>query len=98
MTSPELIARVAWGGIQYVGATGNITVSKSKFIRDDMIWFVNFNQTESMHVKKPGWQERDGTVFLRMEDTDAYEARYASFEEFKLNPFHVAFAYNLSIA
>lgn len=98
MTSPELIAKVAWGGIQYVGATGNITVSKSKFIRDDMVWFVNFNQTESMHVKQPGWQERDGTVFLRMEDTDAYEARYASFEEFKLNPFHVAFAYNLSIA
>lgn len=98
MTTPELIARISFGGIQYVGSTGNILCSKSKFIRSDMVWAVNFNHAETMHVKKPGWASRDGTVFMRIEDRDAYEARYVCYSENRLNPAHVGYLWNLSVA
>lgn len=90
MTSPDLVARVSFGGIQYVGSSGNITVMKNKFLRDDMVLGINTNYGEVRHVKKPGWAQRDGTVFLRMEDRDAYEARYVCYSEFCFNPFYVA--------
>lgn len=95
MTSPDLIARVSYGGIQYVGSSGNITVMKNKFLRNDMIVGFNANYAEAMHVKKPGWAQRDGTVFMRMEDRDAYEARYVCYHENKLNPFYLGFIYGL---
>lgn len=98
MTTPALIAQVSFGGIQYVGSTGNILCSKSKFIRDDMVFAVNFNHVETMHIQKPGWAQRDGTVFLRMEDRDAYEARYVAYPENAINPAHVGFIWNLSVA
>lgn len=96
MTSPDLIARVSFGGIQYVGATGNITCMKNKFLRDDMVLGINVNQSEIRHVKKPGWASRDNTVFLRMEDRDAYEARYVCYSETCINPFYVGFITGLS--
>lgn len=97
MTSPELIARVAFGGIQYVGSTGNIKCWKNKFVRDDMVIGVNMREVEAMHVKKPGWRARDEMIFLRMEDKDAYEARYVCYKENRINPFHVSFLYGLDI-
>ncbi len=96
MTSPDLIARVSFGGIQYVGATGNITCLKNKFVRDDMVVGINTNMAEMRHIKKPGWASRDGTVFLRMEDRDAYEARYVCYKENCINPFYVGFIYGLA--
>lgn len=98
MTSPDLIARVSYGGIQYVGSSGNITVMKNKFLRDDMIWGMNVNHVMISHVKKPGWAQRDGTVFLRMEDRDAYEARYLSYDEARINPFYQGFIHSLPIS
>lgn len=96
MTNPDLLARVAFGGIQYVGATGNITCMKNKFVRDDVVIGLNTNQSEIRHIKKPGWASRDGTVFLRMEDYDGYEARYLSYPEVCINPFYVGFVYGLA--
>lgn len=96
MTNPELIAKVAWGGIQYVGATGNITCTQHRFLRDDMIVGININKSEIRHTKKPAWANRDGTVFLRMEDKDAYEARYTCFSENCINPFYVGFITGLA--
>lgn len=96
MTSPDLIARVAFGGIQYVGATGNITCIKNKFVRDDLVIGINTATSEMRHIKKPGWASRDGTVFLRMEDRDAYEARYVCYKENCINPFNVGFISGLA--
>jgi hypothetical protein len=89
MTSPELIAKVTYGAIEYVGPSGNIMCQKNKFIRPDIVWAINMNQIECAHVKKPGWATKDGRVLLRMEDRDAYEARYVCYRENIFNPFHV---------
>ena len=97
MTSADLIAKVSFGGIQYVGATGNITCMKNKFVRDDMVLGINVNKSEIRHVKKPGWAQRDGTVLLRMEDRDAYEARYFCYSENCINPFYVAAITGLAV-
>lgn len=97
MTSPELMAKVSFGGIQYVGATGNITCTKSKFLRDDVVAGCNFNHNHILHVKKPGWAQRDGTVFLRIDGMDAYEARYLCYSEQKINPWYQWFLYDLTI-
>lgn len=97
MTTPELIARVSYGGIQYVGSTGNIVCSKGKFVRDDMVVGANFKHNTIMHVKKPGWAQRDGTVFMRIDGVDAYEARYVAFTEQKINPWYQWFIADLSI-
>lgn len=96
MTSPDLIARVSFGGIQYVGSQGNITVLQHRFMRDDVVMGINVNEYEIRHVKKPGWASRDGTVFLRMEDQDAYEARYVCYSENCINPFYVGFVSGLA--
>lgn len=96
MTNPDLIAKVSFGGIQYVGATGNIVCMKNRFLRDDMIIGINVNKSEIRHTKKPGWASRDGTVFLRMEDKDAYEARYVCYSENCINPFYVGFITGLA--
>lgn len=96
MTSPDLIAKVSFGGIQYVGATGNITCLKNRFLRDDMILGINVNESEIRHVKKPGWASRDNTVFLRMQDMDAYEARYVCYSENCINPFYTGFITGLA--
>lgn len=98
MTSPDLLARVSFGGIQYVGSSGNITCMKNKFIRDDMIWLLNTNKAELRHVKKPGWRCKDNMIFLRMEDQDAYEARYICYSELQLNPWYVGFIRDLAIS
>lgn len=97
MTSPDLIARVSYGGIQYAGSQGNITVMKHKFLRDDMIWGLNTSKVMVSHVKKPGWAQRDGTVFLRIDGKDAYEARYVSYDENRINVFYQGFIFGLPI-
>jgi hypothetical protein len=98
MTTPELIARVSFGGIQYVGSTGNIVCSKGKFVRDDMVVGANFNHNTILHVAKPGWAQRDGTVFMRIDGVDAYEARYKCYSEQKINPWYQWFIADLSVA
>lgn len=90
MTSEKLVARVSFSGVKYMGSTGNIICMQNKFVRDDMIIGMNKNFVEVAHVKKPGWAQRDGTVFLRMNDLDAYEARYVSYDENRINPFYVS--------
>lgn len=95
MAGPDLIARVGWSGIQYVGANGNVIALKNRFIRDDMVWALNTNYIERRHVDKPKWQDRDGEVFMRMLDRDAYEARYGAYYENIINPYYIGYIENL---
>jgi hypothetical protein len=96
MTSPDLIAKVSFGGIQYVGSMGNINCFQHRFLRDDLVIGINTNEAELRHVKKPGWAARDNTVFLRMADYDGYEARYVCYSENCINPFYAGFIYGLA--
>ncbi len=91
MTSKKLIASVSYSGIQYAGPQGSIVCTDNKFVRDDMVWAINANHIEAKHVKKPGWRAKDGMIFLRMEDRDAFEARYVCYKENCFNPFHVGY-------
>lgn len=97
MISDKFVAKIGWNGIQYQSGAGPIKIMKNKFVRDDMVWAVNLNHQEICHVKKPGWASRDNTVFLRRSGNDSYEARYVCYSEFKLNPFHVGYIYDLDI-
>jgi hypothetical protein len=96
-TSKDLVARVSYSGIQYVGAQGSISVMKNKYVRDDMLFTLNTNEIEVAHVTKSGWAQRDGTIFMRMVDVDSYEARYRCYMETKINPFHVGYIKDLAV-
>lgn len=98
MTSDKLLARVGFSGIQYAGSQGGINVMKDKFVRDDMILFLNMNHIEMKHVKKPGWKAKDNMIFLRMQDTDAFEARYVCYKENLFNPAHVGYIDDLAVS
>lgn len=98
MTSKKLLARVSYSGIQYAGSQGGINILKNKFVRDDMIYFLNMSHIEQLHVKKPGWRAKDNMIFLRMEDQDAYEARYVCYKENLFNPAHVGYIEDLDVS
>jgi hypothetical protein len=48
--------------------------------------------------EKPGFQARDGKVFLRLDGRDAYGAFLAFYGEIIINPFHVGAINNLAFS
>jgi hypothetical protein len=58
----------------------------SRYVRDDMVFFLNTEKMFRKHAEKFGWFDEDRTVLLRMQDQDAYEARYGGYYENFFNP------------
>ena len=79
-------AVVGFSGIEYIGPRGAIPIVSSRYVRDDMAFFLNTDKMFRKHAEKFGWFDEDRTVLLRMQDQDAYEARYGGYYENYFNP------------
>jgi hypothetical protein len=63
-------------GIEYLCNGKRIGIFLERFCDEDKVYFLNDERIECHHRPGFGWFEDDGTVFLRLQDDDAYGARY----------------------
>lgn len=98
LPNKNLKGHMGFEGVEYVGAGGQkIGIFLDRFCDDDKIYGLNSAQMEVHHRPGFGWFEDDGTVFLRLQDEDAYGARYGGYyENFFMPPF-IGFLHNLAI-
>lgn len=92
-------AVIGFSAIEYMGPRGMMKLVSSRYVRDDMAFFVNTNSKYMFrkHAEKFGWFDEDRTVLLRMQDQDAYEARYGGYYENYFNPLHQGAIEGLSV-
>jgi len=90
-------AMASFSGIEFMGPRGAIPVVSSRYIRDDTAYLLNTNKMFRLHEEKFGWFDEDNTVLLRMQDQDAYEARYGGYYENFINPLFQGKIENLSV-
>lgn len=76
----ELIGKVSFSGIQYMSPEGPIPIVVDRFLADDVVAAVNFDESEIAHSKQ-GWFDMEGFIFLRKAGADAYECRYGGYLE-----------------
>lgn len=84
-------------GIEYVANGKRIGIFIDRFADEDKVYFLNDDRIECHHRPGFGWFEDDGTVFLRLQDDDAYGARYGGYYENFIIPTGQGFLHNLAI-
>lgn len=76
----------AFKGVEWMTPVGEVGVFMDRFADSDKIYVLNDNFIEVHHRPGFGWFEDDGTVFLRSDDEDQYEARYGGYYENYITP------------
>lgn len=79
-------ALVGFSGAMFESDAGDIPMIPHRFIPEDRVHLMNMNQMRFYKAPGWGWFDEDGTVFLRMAEEDAYEARYGGYGEFFFHP------------
>lgn len=80
LPNKNLKGHMGFEGVEYVGAAGKrIGIFIDRFANKDEITFLNDETIERYHRPGWGWFDDDGTVFLRLQDDDAYGARYGGY-------------------
>jgi hypothetical protein len=92
----KLVAKVGYSAIKFFGAESSTVVTQHRLLRDDMVVFLNKNHIKQRHVAPPAWFEKEGSMWLREQGVDHYEARYGAYCENIINPYHVGFIQGLS--
>lgn len=90
-------ANVSFSAIEFMSVKGPIPVVSSRYMRDDSVMLVNTNKMFRKHAERFGWFDEDRTILLRMQDQDAYEARYGGYYENYINPQHVGWISNNAV-
>jgi len=75
----ELKGKVSFSGIEYISDAGPIGIFADRMVEDDRIYALNTDFITAYHRPEFGWFDDDGTVFLRLADSDAYGARYGGY-------------------
>ena len=82
-------ADISFSGIEFMSTSGPVGIFPDRFADKDTVYALNDNQIHIHHRPDFGWFDDDGTVFMRLADEDAYEARYGGYLEIYVNPaFH----------
>mgnify|MGYP003627872729 CR=1 FL=1 len=98
LPNKNLKAHMGFEGVEYVGAGGKkIGIFIDRFADSDKVYFLNDSRIESHHRPGFGWFDDDGTVFLRLQDDDAYGARYGGYLDHFIIPTGHGFLYNLAV-
>lgn len=85
-------------GIEYVGQSGKpIALVTNRHADADKVYLLNTNYFDRLHRPDFGWFDEDGTVFMRTQDEDEYEARYGGYWENAIVPTAQAVIYNLAL-
>ncbi len=73
-------------GIEFGTAKGPIMVVADRMCPDDHMLFLNTNEISLYSAGPAQWASDDGTVFMRLAGSDAYEARYCMYGDVFVNP------------
>lgn len=80
---------IGFQGVQIMTDGGPVPVLPSRYCAKDRVMFLNTNYITLCHRKGFGWFDEDNSVFMRLADEDAYEARYGGYLELYAPPgFH----------
>lgn len=90
-------ASASFTGIEFASVRGAVPIVSSRYVRDDSCYLLNTNKMFRDHEEKFGWFDEDRTVLLRMQDQDAYEARYGGYYDNYINPLYQGKIDNLSV-
>lgn len=94
----NLKGHLGFEGIEYVSAGGKkISIVVNRFAKSDKVYCINSKYIERLHRPDFGWFDEDGTVFLRTQDEDEYEARYGGYWEHVMVPTAHAVIHNLAV-
>jgi hypothetical protein len=98
LPNKNLKGHMGFSGVEYVGAGGvAIGIFVDRFAEKDEVWLLNDSRIECHHRPGFGWFDDDGTVFLRLQNDDAYGARYGGYYENFIVPTGHAVIKNLAI-
>lgn len=95
--SPELKGKISFRGIEFMSQAGPVGVFADRFCPDDQMMFLNDNYIEIHHRPGFGWFDDDGTVFLRKQGEDVYEARYGGYLQSYIVPSFQGILKNLAV-
>lgn len=93
----ELKGKISFKGIEFMSSMGAIPVFADRFCDDDKMFFINDDYIETHHRPGFGWFDDDGTVFLRLNDEDAYGARYGGYLENYIVPTFQGVLHSLAV-
>jgi hypothetical protein len=82
----NLKGHFGFDAIAFHSLGGLMPIIMDRFVEDDRIAYVNDDFIEVHHRPDFGWFDDDGSVFLRAQDDDAYDARYGGYLEILTNP------------
>lgn len=98
LPNKNLTAHMGFEGVEYIGAGGKkIGIFIDRFAEKGLVYFLNSARIESHHRPGFGWFDDDGTVFLRLQDDDAYGARYGGYMDYFIIPTGHGFLHNLAL-
>ena len=82
LPNKNLKGHMGFEGLEWVGAAGQkIGIFIDRFAKVDTLYALNDSRIECHHRPGFGWFDDDGTVFLRLQNDDAYGARYGGYYE-----------------
>jgi hypothetical protein len=82
----NLKGALSFSGVEFMSTRGPIPMFVDRFADEDKIYFLNDDFIERIHRPDFGWFDDDGTTFLRIADSDEYEARYGGYMENHIVP------------
>ena len=98
LPNKNLKGHMGFEGLEWVGAAGQkIGIFIDRFAKPDTLYALNDSRIECHHRPGFGWFDDDGTVFLRLQNDDAYGARYGGYYEYFIIPTGHGFLENLAI-
>jgi hypothetical protein len=87
--SSDLKGKISFKGVEFMSSSGPVAVFPERFVEDDRMYFLNDSYISIEHRPGFGWFDDDGSVFLRLSDSDAYSARYGGYLQVYIVPsFH----------
>lgn len=97
IANKNIKGHLGFEGIEYVSSTGKkCAIVTNRHAKMDKCYLLNSKYIERLHRPDFGWFDEDGTVFLRAQDEDEYEARYGGYWEHVMVPTAHAVIYNLA--
>ena len=82
----NLKGALSFSGVEFMSTRGPIPMFVDRFADEDKMYFLNDDFIERIHRPDFGWFDDDGTTFLRIADSDEYEARYGGYLENHIVP------------
>jgi hypothetical protein len=93
----NLKGALSFSGVSFMSTVGEVPIFVDRFAKKDSVYFLNDNFIECHHRPGFGWFDDDGTVFLRKDGVDNYEARYGGYYENFITPTAHGILFDLAV-